>query len=111
MEENTIRVYVQVDSNNVVIDINSSIFIQDVTDYIKTYEGNGDKYAHAQGSYLEKGLMDSNGKYNYKLVEGKVIELTDEEKATLFQTQAIPKTDLELLKETIDALVLANLGV
>ncbi|MDR3596958.1 hypothetical protein [Clostridium sp.] len=61
MEENLIQVYVKVDDNNIITDINSSIFIQDLTDYIQIDEGNGDKYSHAQGNYLEKGLFDDKG--------------------------------------------------
>lgn len=97
MEENLIKVYVKLDNNNVIIDINSSIFIQDLTGYVQIEEGNGDKYAHASGNYLEKGLK-TDGKYNYKLVDGKVVELTDNEKSTLFLTVSIiePPTNAEL---------------
>lgn len=82
MEEN-IKVYVQVDSNNVITQINSNIFIQDLTGWVNIDEGQGDKYSHAQGNYLDKSLIDMEGKYNYKLVNGEVVELTDEEKVNL----------------------------
>lgn len=110
MEEN-IKVYIKVDINNVIVSINSSIFLNDTTGYTMIDEGQGDKFSHAQSNYLEKGLIDSKGKYNYKLVDSKIVELTDEEKEKLFPTPTPQKTELELLKETVDALVLANLGV
>lgn len=88
MEENLIKVYVKLDSNNCITQIDSSIFIQDTIGWTQIDEGNGDKYAHAQGNYLKKGLVDSNGKYNYKLADGNIVELTDAEKVTLFPTPA-----------------------
>jgi len=101
MEENTIKVYVQIDSNNVIKEINSSIFIEELTGWIQTDEGQGDKYSHAQGNYLEKGLMDSESKYNYKLVDGKVVELTDVEKISLFPTSILQPTADEILRANI----------
>lgn len=101
MEDNII-VYGKVDSNNVVTEIMSNIesSIKGISmdGYVKIDEGSGDKYAHAQSSYLEKGLTDSDGKYNYKLVDNVVTELTEEEKATLFPTLTAtqPLTNTEL---------------
>ena len=109
--EDIIKVYVKVDSNNMITEIDSSTFIFTIEGWTKIDEGNGDKYVHAQGNYLDKPLRDMQGKYNYKLVDSKVIELTDEEKVKLFPTPPVQKTEIELLKEAVDALVLANLGV
>ncbi|AGF54536.1 hypothetical protein B0P06_001391 [Clostridium saccharoperbutylacetonicum] len=109
--EEYIKVYVKVDSNNVITQIDSSIFLFNVESWVKIDEGIGDKYSHAQGNYLDKPLIDMQGKFNYKLVDGKIVELTDEEKEKLFPTKPTQKTELEILKETVDALVLANLGV
>jgi hypothetical protein len=110
MEEN-IKVYVKVDNNNVITQVDSSIFLFNVEDWVKIDEGTGDKFSHAQGNYFEKGLIDSKSNYNYKLVDGKIVELTEEEKEKLFPTKPTQKTELEILKETVDALVLANLEV
>ena len=88
------KVYVKTDSNFVIIEINSDIFLESVDGYILIDEGEGDKYAHAQGNYLEHGLMDESGRYNYKLLDGKVIELTEAEKETLFNAAVL----LELAK-------------
>jgi len=73
-ESNKIGVYVRVDENNNIIEVNSDIFIPDLTGWIKIDEGVGDKYAHAQSQYFEKPLINDNGNYNYKLVNGKVVE-------------------------------------
>ena len=106
MEEN-IKVYVQTDSNSIITQIDSSIFLFNVEGWTKIDEGQGDKYSHAQGSYLEKGLVDNEGKYNYKLVNGEVVELTNEEKEKLFPKPTPQPTLEQQLLET-QALV-ANL--
>lgn len=66
MEDYKIGVYVRTDSQNNIIEINSDIFIRDLTGWIKIDEGNGDKFAHAQSQYFDKPLVDDNGNYNYK---------------------------------------------
>ena len=53
-----IGVYVKRDKNGKVIQINSEIFIEDLTGWEKIDEGFGDKYAHAQSLYNIK--TDSN---------------------------------------------------
>ena len=79
MEDETMEmpdnVYVKVDQHNNIIEINSSRFIQDTTDWIKVDEGVGVKYAHAQGNYFEKPLMNDDGSYNYRLENSKFIEV------------------------------------
>lgn len=75
-------VYVKTDSESRITAIDSSAFLTDLTGWIQIDEGTGDKYHHAQGNYLEKGLMDENGCYNYKLVDGAAVERTDEDKAS-----------------------------
>jgi len=101
MEQSIIKVYVDVDGNNIITKISSNLFINDLTNWIQIDEGYGDKYAHAQGNYLDKGLLDSNGKYNYKLVDGIHVELTEEEKEKLFPTQQPQPTQEETLRAKI----------
>ena len=91
-----IKVYIQTDTNKTVTVINSSIFLQDSTDWIEIDEGNGDKYAHAQGQYLEKGLMDEKGRYNYKY-DTSLVELTEAEKEILFPPAPILPTPEEIV--------------
>ncbi|MDR5586608.1 hypothetical protein [Clostridium aquiflavi] len=101
MQENKIKVYIKIDENNCIININSSIFLDDIKDYIQIDEGDGDKYSHAQGNYLEKGLINSKGRYNYKYVDNKVIELTEEEKEKLFPPVPVQPTPQELLNSKL----------
>ena len=82
--ENEYKVYVSL-SDGYITSINSEIFLSQ--DEIQTMteidKGQGDKYAHAQSQYLEKGLIDELGRYNYKYVEGKVIEVAEGDKPTI----------------------------
>ena len=101
MLDNKIKVYIKIDYNNCITDINSSIFLSSTQNYICIDEGNGDKYSHAQGNYLSKGLSDNQGRYNYKYVDNKVVELTEEEKESLFPEQEQQPTEAELLKQQL----------
>ena len=73
-EERKIKVYIKVNSTNEVTEINSEIFIKDLSGWILVDEGFGDKYAHAQGHYLSDPLTDENGKHNYIYFNGKIIK-------------------------------------
>lgn len=88
---NEYKVYVSL-SNGYITSINSEIFL--TQDEIQTMtlidQGQGDKYAHAQSQYLEKGLVDEQGRYCYKFVEGKVIEVAEAEKPTIEEPKAVP---------------------
>lgn len=101
MLENKIKVYIKIDKNNCITDINSSLFLSSTEGYIQIDEGIGDKYSHAQGNYLLKPLTDSKGRYNYKYVENKIVELTEEEKESLFPKQEPQPTEAELLKQQL----------
>ena len=68
------KVYIKVNENHEIIEINSDVFIQDYEGFIYLDEGQGDKYVHAQGNYFEKPLMDEEGNYNYLFINGKVYE-------------------------------------
>lgn len=90
-----IKVYAKLDENNVIISVNSSIFLKDTTDYIEIDEGMGDKFAHAQGNYLSKGLIDEQGRYNYKYVDETLVEWTEEEKQEKYPLISNEKTAQE----------------
>ena len=64
--EQPIKVYVKVNTKNEIIDINSSIFIEDLIGWIEIDEGFGDKYSHAQSQYFDRPLQNEDGTYNYK---------------------------------------------
>lgn len=91
-----ISVYVKTNANGVVIGINSSIFISDISGWIKIDEGIGDRFAHAQGSYLPKPLFDRYGRFNYKLSDGAITEIPEEDKPPLPVPEPAPPTNAEL---------------
>lgn len=73
-------VYVQTNSDNCIMAIDSSAFIGDTSAWIAIDEGDGDRYAYAQTAYLDKLIVDEYGRYNYRYVNGKVEEIPEEEK-------------------------------
>ena len=73
--EQPIKVYVKVNTNNEIIEVGSSIFINDTTGWVEIDKGFGDKYAHSQSQYFEKPLMNDDGTYNYAYKNGVVIEV------------------------------------
>ena len=79
------KVYVKLDSDNNITSINSEIFLtqEEISNMTEIDEGQGDKYAHAQSQYLEKGLIDELGRYNYKYIDGAVVEIAEEDKPTI----------------------------
>ena len=81
---NEYKVYVSL-QDGYITSINSEIFLseEEMSTMTEIDEGQGDRYAHAQGLYLEKGLVDEQGRYNYKFLEGKVVEVAEEEKPTI----------------------------
>lgn len=82
--ENEYKVYVSL-QDGYITSINSEIFLsqEEMDSMTEIDKGEGDKYAHAQSQYLEKELVDEHGRYNYKYVEGKVIEVAEAEKPTI----------------------------
>ncbi len=79
MKEDIYKVYIKTNDNNLVIAINSSAFLADLTGWIEVDEGTGDKYHHAQGNYLPLSLMTDDGVYQYKYVDGELQERTEDE--------------------------------
>lgn len=81
---NEYKVYVSL-QDGYITSINSEIFLsqEEMDTMTEIDQGQGDKYAHAQSQYLEKGLVDEHGRYNYKYVEGKVVEVAEGEKPTI----------------------------
>ena len=75
IEEQPIKVYVKVNSNNEITTVSSNIFIDDLTNWVEIDKGFGDKYAHAQSQYFEKPLINDDGTYNYILENGVVKEV------------------------------------
>ena len=75
------EVFVMADEAGTIVNINSSAFLENTDGWIKIDEGAGDKYHHAQNNYLDKPLYTLEGRevvYNYKLVDGKVVNISKE---------------------------------
>lgn len=94
-------VYVRVDDAGYITAINSSAFLLDTDGWDQIDSGYGDRYAHAQGNYFDKPIMDMRGICRYKLVDGAVVERTQEEMDADFAARPAPEpTTEELLLET-----------
>ena len=78
------KVYIKLDSDNNITFINSELFLSQEEKANTTLidEGEGDKYSHAQSQYLKIGLIDELGRYNYKYIDGAVVEIAEEDKPT-----------------------------
>ncbi|MGN0665335.1 MAG: hypothetical protein ACI4KF_02280 [Huintestinicola sp.] len=74
------RVYIKTDEVNRITAMDSEAFISDFTGWIMIDEGNGDKYAHAQGNYLPKPLYDKYGRNNFMYEDGRIVEISEDEK-------------------------------
>lgn len=105
----TYKVYAQMDASGNITAVNSSVFLSDFTSWTQIDEGSGDKYAHAQGNYFDLPLVNTNGCYNYKLVDGKPVETTDADKqAQIAARPAPPPTDTEVMGQQLAALSLSD---
>ena len=87
------KVYVKTDTNTVITEINSDVFLSDVDGYT---------------------LIDERGRYNYKLRDGNVTELTEAEKDILFPDDTKkPNTEerISVMEDAVQELILMQLGV
>jgi hypothetical protein len=73
------KVYIKV-LNDYITEINSSAFLNDTSGWVEIDSGEGDRYHHAQGNYLNGFLYDDYGRNNYKYINGAVYEIPEEEK-------------------------------
>lgn len=84
MENYSIKVYVRLNEKEEVLELNSSIHLQNTEGWTLIDEGpGGDKYAHPQGNYFEEdqpSLHDELGRPNYKYVNNKLVLIPDDEK-------------------------------
>ena len=96
------KVYVSL-QDGYITSINSDIFLsqEEIQTMTEIDRGQGDRYAHAQSQYLEKELVDEKGRYNYKFVEGKVIEVAEEDKPKVVdpeqQATALDKIEAQVM--------------
>ena len=91
------RVFIKTDSKNRITAVNSEIFISDFSGWVEIDSGDGDKFAHAQGNYFPKPIMDENGICRYKFENGNISERSEEEMAAdLPVPEPAPPTNAEL---------------
>lgn len=69
-------------------------------------EGSGDKYVHAQSHYLAKDIRDEYGRANYRWTGEALEEIPEAEKPA---APAPGRSELEILRETVDMLVISAL--
>ena len=81
MESYTNKIYARKREDNVVIKFFSSVFENNLNTDFLVEEGNEDYHAHV---HLKYKLTDEDGRYNYKILEDQLVELTEEEKEKLF---------------------------
>lgn len=86
-----IKVYARTDERGRVLEMASSVFLKDLSGWTEIDQGEGDRYAHAQGNFLEKPLTGEDGVHNYRLEEGTIRETTEEEKAA--ERESFPGPD------------------
>ena len=70
--EKTYSVFVRVNADGYLTDIDSDAFITDPSNWFKVDEGRGELYKYARVNYCPAGLV-SDGFHNYRLVDGVVV--------------------------------------
>lgn len=58
-------VYIRHDDKNRIIEVNSSAFIPDTTDWVEIDQGYAQTYHHAQGNYFPMHIYDHRGICRY----------------------------------------------
>ena len=92
-------VYVKVDDSGRIIDVNSSLFLQDTAGWVEVARGVGDSFQHAQGNYLPKPIFNM-GIPAYKMEMGEIKERSEEEIRA--DIRSPEKTEIEKRIETIE---------
>lgn len=105
----TYRVYIRVNEENFITQIEGECSLSNLGDLNAPDvhlidEGEGERFYHAQGRYLDKPIMDfENGCYNYKYINGEVVEVTAEEKAEIVANRPAPPPTLQEQVEVTQA--------
>ena len=97
------KVYISVNENNEVTKVFSDVFEVPSENDILIDEGIGDKYVHVTSRY---NLQDDYGRYNYKFENNEVVQIPEKDKPPI---PAPTKSEFEILKETVDMLVISTL--
>ena len=107
MEDRKKRVYIETNPAGEVTRIFSDAFEQPGEGAVLIGEGSGDVYVHAQSHYLAKDIRDEYGRANYRWTGEALEEIPEEEKPA---APAPGRSELEILRETVDMLVISALG-
>ena len=77
MEEMKSRVFIWVNDDNFITRLEGEYSLpDDLSDAILVDEGEpSDRYNLAQTHYLEKPLINDEGEYNYKYINGEIVEV------------------------------------
>lgn len=76
MESDMSKVYILVDQDDFIIRIEGGYTLPvDLEGWIFIDEGYGDKYNLAQTHYLPKSIMKENGDWQYKYINGEIVEV------------------------------------
>ena len=99
------RVYVLTDEKNRIVRLEGEYSLpDDLTDWVKIDEGNGDKYSLAQTHYLPHPLLTHDGLYRYKLADGQIVERSEEERAE--ERAELPRPEVQpTAQELMDAIL------
>lgn len=101
------RVFIRVDENNFIVQIEGECSLSNLGDLTAPDihlidEGEGERYYHAQGRYLDKPILDmATGCYNYKYINDEIVEVSDEEKAAIVAARPKPMPTLQEQVETL----------
>ena len=100
MDTNTSKVYVLPDASGRITRIDGGYTMpEDLTGWVLIDEGYGDRYNLCQGNYFDKPLCDERGIYRYKLVDGKLVERTQEEMDADYVPPEVKPTDAERISK------------
>lgn len=70
------RVYILTDEQDNVVRIEGEYTLpSDLTGWIFIAEGYGDEFSLGQTHYLDKPLINDEGAYNYKYINGEIVEV------------------------------------
>lgn len=96
------KVYIKTNSDGIVVGINSSAFLTDLTGWTEIACGDGDKYHHPQDYFLPLGFTDENGIANYKYSDSKIVPRTAVDKADEL-AKLVALREIEELKAALAA--------
>lgn len=74
-EDNGFEVYAKINLDGYITEVGSNVFIKDYTGWTLIDKNvKGDRGAHAQSQYFDKPLINEDGRYSFKYINGKVVE-------------------------------------